>query len=213
MTPSRTFGSCPGIILSFKLIEEPAIYKRKDYKSQEGPGTYKEWRPSWQNHGEARRKRNRKGGGGPALTVTLTDRAVFVFLMLPLKVRNKYPGHQLPSSLYACMLSGSVLSNSLRPMDRRLPASSVDGILQARIMEWVAISSSSRGSSQPRDRTLVSCIAGRFFILWATREALSCMTHPFIICPYFWLGPPFKVSDFILGGLQNHCRWWLQPWN
>ena len=41
--------------------------------------------------------------------------------------------------------------------------------LQARILEWVAISFS-RGSSQPRDQTLVSCIAGRFFTFWATRE-------------------------------------------
>ena len=44
------------------------------------------------------------------------------------------------------------------------------GILQARILEWVAISSS-RGSSQPRNRTQVSHIAGRFFTIWATREA------------------------------------------
>ena len=43
------------------------------------------------------------------------------------------------------------------------------GILQARILEWVAIASS-RGSSQPRDRTQVSGIAGRFFTSWATRE-------------------------------------------
>ena len=43
------------------------------------------------------------------------------------------------------------------------------GILQARILEWVAMSSSR--SSQPRDRTQVSCIAGRFFTLSATREA------------------------------------------
>ena len=49
--------------------------------------------------------------------------------------------------------------------------SSVHGILQARILEWVAISSS-RGSSQPRDQTQVSCIAGRFFTIWANREAL-----------------------------------------
>ena len=47
--------------------------------------------------------------------------------------------------------------------------SSVHGILQARILEWVAISFS-RGSSQPRDWTQVSCIAGRPFNLWATRE-------------------------------------------
>ena len=41
------------------------------------------------------------------------------------------------------------------------------GILQARILEWVAMSSS-RGSFQPRDRTQVSHIAGRFFTSWAT---------------------------------------------
>ena len=46
----------------------------------------------------------------------------------------------------------------------------VGGILQARILEWVAFSFS-RGSSQPRDQTQVSCIAGRFFSSWATREA------------------------------------------
>ena len=46
----------------------------------------------------------------------------------------------------------------------------VRGILQARILEWVAILFS-RGSSQPRDRTKVSHIAGRFFTSWAMREA------------------------------------------
>ena len=48
------------------------------------------------------------------------------------------------------------------------------GILQARILERVAIPSSrdpSRGSSQPRDWTQVSRIAGGFFTIWATREA------------------------------------------
>ena len=63
------------------------------------------------------------------------------------------------------------------PMDCSLPGSSVHAILQVRILEWVAISFS-RGSSWPRDQTWVSCIAGRFFIIWATREA------PFI---YFML--------------------------
>ena len=47
----------------------------------------------------------------------------------------------------------------------------VHGILQARILEWVTVPFS-RGSSQPRDETLVSCVAGRFFTSWATREAL-----------------------------------------
>ena len=43
-------------------------------------------------------------------------------------------------------------------------------ILQARILEWVAVPFS-RGSSQPKDRTQVSCMTGRFFTSWATREA------------------------------------------
>ena len=48
---------------------------------------------------------------------------------------------------------------------------SVHGISQARILEWVPISFS-RGSSQPRDWTLISCIAGRLSTIWATREVL-----------------------------------------
>ena len=47
------------------------------------------------------------------------------------------------------------------------PGSSVQGILQARMLEWVAISFS-KGSSWSRDWTRVSCIAGRFFTVWAT---------------------------------------------
>ena len=57
------------------------------------------------------------------------------------------------------------------------PASSVHGILQARVIEWVAIPFS-RGSSQPRDWTQVSCIAGRFFTIWATREAQCSLRGP-----------------------------------
>ena len=45
--------------------------------------------------------------------------------------------------------------------------SSVHGISQARILEWVAIPFS-RGSSQPRDQTQVSCIGGEFLAIWAT---------------------------------------------
>ena len=58
------------------------------------------------------------------------------------------------------------------PTDCSLPGSSIHGILQARILEWVAVSFS-RGSSRPRNRTHVSLIAGRRFNLWATREAES----------------------------------------
>ena len=44
------------------------------------------------------------------------------------------------------------------------------GILQARILKWAEVSPFTRGSSQPRDQTLVSHITGRFFTIWATRE-------------------------------------------
>ena len=55
------------------------------------------------------------------------------------------------------------------PMDCSPPGSSVQGVLQARILEWVAISFS-RGSSRPRDQTPVSCVAGRVFTIGVTRE-------------------------------------------
>ena len=57
-------------------------------------------------------------------------------------------------------------------MDCSPSGSSVHGILQARILDWVAIPFS-RGSSQPKDQTWVSCIAGGLFSVWVTREALS----------------------------------------
>ena len=65
--------------------------------------------------------------------------------------------------------SRSVMSDSSRLVDCSPPSSSVHGILQARILEWVAISFS-RGSSQPRDRTQVSHTAGRCFNLCTTRD-------------------------------------------
>ena len=56
------------------------------------------------------------------------------------------------------------------PTDYNLSGSSVHGILQVRILEWVAIPFS-RESSQPRDWTWVSCITGRFFTIWVIRKA------------------------------------------
>ena len=67
-------------------------------------------------------------------------------------------------------VSHSVLSDSLRLHYCSPPDSSVHGLLQARILEWVAIPFS-RGSFQPRDRTQVSGIAGTFFTSWTIREA------------------------------------------
>ena len=56
-------------------------------------------------------------------------------------------------------------------MDCNLPDSSVHRILQSRTLEWGAVPSS-RGSSQPRDQTQVSVIAGRFFTVWITGKDL-----------------------------------------
>jgi len=80
--------------------------------------------------------------------------------------------------MHTCLVSQSCLTlcNSL---DCSLPGSSAHRILQARILERVAISFS-RESSQPRDQTqisCVSCIAGRFFTHWAIREALVYYKH------------------------------------
>ena len=65
--------------------------------------------------------------------------------------------------------SCSILCN---PMDYSQPGSSVCGILQARILDWVAIPFS-RGSFQLRDQTWVSCIAGRFFTIRATKVRMT----------------------------------------
>ena len=68
----------------------------------------------------------------------------------------------------SCLVAQSrpILCN---PMDCSLPGSPVHRIFQARILEWVVIPFS-RGSSLPRDQTWVSCIAHKFFTIWATRK-------------------------------------------
>ena len=73
------------------------------------------------------------------------------------------------------------------PMDCSPPGSSVHGILQARVLAWVTMPSS-RESSQPRDWTQASHTAGRFFTIWATREAL--------ITPYSPGNPASFYFDF-----------------
>ena len=74
------------------------------------------------------------------------------------------------------------------PMDYSLP-----GILRMRILEWVA-TSFSRASSLPGDSTHISCIAGRFFTVWATGEALQCVSS-LLICN----GCPSRMQK------QNWC--------
>ena len=96
------------------------------------------------------------------------------------------------------------------PMDCSLPGSSVQGIYQARVLEWVAISFS-RGSSQSRDQTRVSCTAGRRFTIWVTKEAKRikqlCPHHlseamslflkypVYFICLYFFIQCSYLYSS------------------
>ena len=89
------------------------------------------------------------------------------------KLPNRGTFYEIPdhySKLSERERSRSVMSDSLRPMDCSPPGSSIHVIFQARVLEWVAISFC-RGSSQPKDRTQVSHIAGRRFTVWDTREA------------------------------------------
>ena len=73
-----------------------------------------------------------------------------------------YIHNSIHTQLGQCWFSHQVMCNSCNLMDCSPWGSSVHGISKARILEWVAISSS-RGFSWPRDRTQISCIAGRFF--------------------------------------------------
>ena len=74
------------------------------------------------------------------------------------------------TTLKVKVLGAQLWSTLCESMDCGLPGSSVHEILQARILEWVAIPFS-RGSSQLRDSTRVFCIVGRFSTIWAIREA------------------------------------------
>ena len=74
------------------------------------------------------------------------------------------------NKLFVCMLVVQSYLTLWDHMDCSPPSASVHGILQAGILEWVAISFS-RESSWPRDQTQVSCIATGCFTVWATREA------------------------------------------
>ena len=87
------------------------------------------------------------------------------------------------------------------PMDYSLPGSSVHGISQARILEWVAIPFS-RGSPQPRDWTWVSCIAGWFFTIWASHGQRSLVGYS----PWgHRVGHDWAILTFILFH-RAHCK-------
>ena len=110
-----------------------------------------------------------------------------------------------PSKLVFSVLVTQLCPTLCNPMDCSLPGSSVQEIFQARILECVAISFS-RGSSQPRNQTQVSCIAGRFFTLWATEEApLAPPKKDMCVCVY-----NIHIYVYIYIGQCNLFTWLLQ---
>ena len=95
-------------------------------------------------------------------------RAFFFFFFLAAS-QKKLSSVCLVSSVL-CLVTRSCLT-LCNPMDYSPPGSSFHGILQERILEWVAILFS-RGFYWPSDWTQVSCISSRFSTVWVTREAL-----------------------------------------
>ena len=97
------------------------------------------------------------------------------------------------------------------PMDCSLPGSSILGIFQARILEWVAISFSRR-SSQPRDWTQVSCTVGRCFTIWATSEVQISMQISLSLLPTY-LPCSLQQMNIYFGseylGYSNAQNWQL----
>ena len=105
-------------------------------------------------------------------------------------------------------VSHSVLSHSLRPHGLCPPGSSAHGMFQARMLEWVAIPFS-EGSSQPRDWTWVSCITGRFFVVW------SLNLHRFLVRD-FCKGSFASVKWSESHSVVSDCLWphgLYSPWN
>ena len=92
-------------------------------------------------------------------------------------------------------------------MDCKLLGSSVRGIFQAGILEWVAILFST-GPSPPRDWTQASCIAGRFFTVWATNsEHLLTFSHKLdtvapLYVDYLWILTIFWGMELFQGGKE-----------
>ena len=91
------------------------------------------------------------------------------------------PGNSAPFSSEFLLCAYFLLISLCKLLFISLPGSSVHGIFQTWILEWVAISFS-RGSSQPRDYTGISHVTGRFFTILATREALLFSSYFCLDC-------------------------------
>ena len=123
-------------------------------------------------------------GRSLGLSVPMSVKVIFIFAVVESHELCSYHivlcnvsklKHYNMSKLKHQTFLGSITQSCLtlcNPMDCVPSGSSVHGILQAWILEWVVIPLS-RGSSWPRDQTWVFCIAGRFFTIWAIVEALK----------------------------------------
>ena len=97
---------------------------------------------------------------------------------------------EIPAFFSVSVLVAQLCPTHCDPMGWGLPGSSIHGIFQARILEWVAIPFS-RGSSWVRDQTWVSRIAGRFFRIWNHQERVikSKAIYFHLLCPSTWFTP------------------------
>ena len=111
-----------------------------------------------------------------------------------LAIQRMVPGHQHHvRACYKCRISGPFCS----PL-----GSSGHGILQARVLDWVAIPFFSI-SSLPRGQTQMSCISGRFFTVWATREVFLYFYY-YIFSPY-WSWISRLLNSLKMKGLFYQC--------
>ena len=168
-------------------IQEPEIQIKTGKGWQQGPGRQqaeiisKQSRTGqWQRSGVYPRVRTQGVGGKKTYTVaTWRNKWQSTSVFLPGKFHGQrslagyspWSGNESDTTERTYRVKVKSLS-LCDPMDCSLPGSSIHGIFQARVLEWVAISFS-RGSSRPRDRTPVSCIVGRRFTVWATYRVVD----------------------------------------
>ena len=107
--------------------------------------------------------------------------------------------HSFSNHVRMCMSLNLDISESHSVMSDSTDMEFFHGILQARILEWVAFPFP-RGSSQPRDWTQVSYIASRFFTSWATRETQTWVYKPTKIPALFpsHLIPISTISNLLI---------------
>ena len=148
-------NGCRGHSLHLAWKGEKAHVGRRRGRNEMGRG--KRTQRGRKDHGAQGRGTHGQGGPLPPLTPRATEPCATLQgptpPACPPQQRKFRPGGVLVTQSYLTLCD---------PLDSSLPGSSVHGISQARILEWVA-KPFARGSSPPRDRTWISRFAGRFF--------------------------------------------------